>query len=80
MSLYKKHDTMINKAIKALHDRTFFAAYPEHPAPAIYGETADAEGQQKFKATLGNKFEELLQTNPSAWVGQEGSPYLQEKT
>lgn len=78
MSLYKKHDTLINKAIKALHDRTFFAAYPEHPAPAVYGETADADGQAKFKATLGKKFEELKQTGAESWGGQEESPYLQE--
>jgi phenylacetic acid degradation protein paaN len=78
MSLYKKHDTIINKAIKALHDRTFFAAYPEHPSPNIYGETADADGQQKFKATLGKKFEELKQSNAEGWAGQEESPYLQE--
>jgi phenylacetic acid degradation protein paaN len=78
MSLYKKHDTTINKAITALHDRTFFAAYPEQPSPAVYGETADAEGQQKFKALLGKKFEELRQTNPEGWAGDEESPYLQE--
>jgi phenylacetic acid degradation protein paaN len=81
MSLYKKHDATIAKAIRALHDRTFFAAFPEHPAPAIYGETADADGQAKFKNTLGKKFEELKQSNPSAdgWAGQEESPYLQEQ-
>jgi len=78
MNLYKKHDTAINKAIKALHDRTFFAAFPEHPAPAVYGETADADGQNKFKASLGKKFEELKQTQPEGWAGQEESPYLQE--
>src|SRR5687767_1128333 len=78
MSLYKKHDTTINKAIRALHDRTFYAAFPEHPAPAVYGETADADGQSKFKATLGKKFEELKQDNPAGWSGQEESPYLQE--
>jgi phenylacetic acid degradation protein paaN len=79
MSLYKKHDTMINKAITALHERTFFAAFPEHPAPAIYGETADADGQNKFKSALGKKFEELKQANPEGWAGQEESPYLQEQ-
>jgi phenylacetic acid degradation protein paaN len=79
MSLYKKHDTLINKAIKALHDRTFFAAYPEHPAPAVYGETADADGQAKFKSALGKKFEELNQSGAEGWGGQEESPYLQEK-
>jgi phenylacetic acid degradation protein paaN len=78
MSLYKKHDTLINKAIKALHDRTFFAAYPEHPAPAVYGETADADGQAKFKSAVGKKFEDLKQANPQHWAGQEESPYLQE--
>ncbi|HYC85524.1 MAG TPA: phenylacetic acid degradation protein PaaN [Chryseosolibacter sp.] len=78
MSFYKKHDTTINKAIRALHDRTFFAAFPEHPAPAVYGETADAEGQAKFKAMLGKKFEELKQQGAEGWAGQEESPYLQE--
>lgn len=78
MSLYKKHDTTINKAVRALHDRTFFAAFPEHPAPAVYGETADADGQKKFRELSGKKFEELRQPSPEGWVGQEESPYLQE--
>lgn len=69
---------MIDKAVQALHDRTFFAAYPEHPAPAVYGETADADGQQKFKAALNKKFEELRQSGAERWGGQEESPYLQE--
>jgi phenylacetic acid degradation protein paaN len=79
MSLYKKHDITLNKAIQALHERTFYAAYPEHPAPAVYGETADADGQAKFKAALGKKYEELKQSNPEGWAGQEESPYLQEQ-
>lgn len=78
MSLYKKHDTTINKAIQALHNRTFYAAFPEHPAPAVYGETADAEGQRKFKEMLGKKFEELKQSDAQGWGGEEESPYLQE--
>ena len=78
MNLYNKHEEIISKAIKALHERTFYAAYPEHPSPAIYGETADADGQTKFKASLGKKFEELSQQNPEGWAGQEESPYLQE--
>lgn len=78
MTLFKKHQTTIDKAVQALHDRTFFAAYPEHPAPAVYGETADADGQQKFKAALNRKFEELRQSGAESWAGQEESPYLQE--
>ncbi|MFM9838618.1 MAG: phenylacetic acid degradation protein PaaN [Cyclobacteriaceae bacterium] len=78
MSLFEKHQPTITKAIKALHERTFYAAFPEHPAPAVYGETADTDGQAKFKASLGKKFEELKQVNPEGWAGQEESPYLQE--
>ncbi|MFZ5971695.1 MAG: phenylacetic acid degradation protein PaaN [Bacteroidota bacterium] len=78
MSLFQKHQSVLNKAIEALHSRTFYAAFPEHPAPAVYGETADADGQAKFKATTGKKFEELKQVNPEGWAGQEESPYLQE--
>lgn len=78
MSLFEKHNPTLTKAIEALHARTFFAAFPEHPAPAIYGETADADGQAKFKSTIGKKFEELKQTGSLGWGGQEESPYLQE--
>lgn len=78
MSLFDKHNPTLTKAIEALHARTFFAAFPEHPAPAIYGETADADGQAKFKSTVGKKFEELKQTGSLGWGGQEESPYLQE--
>lgn len=78
MSLFEKHNAVLTKAIDALHSRTFYAAFPEHPAPSVYGETADADGQAKFKAALGNKFSELKQTNSEGWAGQEESPYLQE--
>jgi phenylacetic acid degradation protein paaN len=79
MTLFEKHQPTITKAINALHARTFYAAFVEHPAPAVYGETADADGQVKFKHTLGKKFEELLQANPEGWAGLEESPYLQEE-
>lgn len=72
------HHTLLTKAIEALHARTFYAAYPEHPAPSVYGETADAEGQAKFKETLGKRFTELKQTGETSWAGQEESPYLQQ--
>jgi phenylacetic acid degradation protein paaN len=78
MSLYQKHQDILIRATDALHQRTFFAQYPEHPSPKIYGETADADGRSKFQTGLGNKFTELLQQDPSNWVGQEESPYMQE--
>jgi phenylacetic acid degradation protein paaN len=78
MDLFTKHEGVLNKAIAALHERTFFAAFPEQPAPAIYGENADQEGQKKFKDSAGKKFDGLLQRDPEGWAGDEESPYLQE--
>jgi phenylacetic acid degradation protein paaN len=78
MDLFKKHEAKLQRAIEALHARTFFAAFPEHPAPAVYGESADADGQKQFNESLGKKFDGLLQEDPDGWAGQEESPYLQE--
>lgn len=78
MSLFEKHKPMLDQAIDALHARTFYAAFPETPAPAIYGESADSEGKEKFQQALGKKFEELLQPNPTQWIGEEESPYTQD--
>lgn len=78
MDLFSKHEPMLRKAIGALHDRTFFAAFPEHPSPAVYGETADADGQRHFRERMGKRFDELKQSDPGTWAGQEESPYLQK--
>ncbi|MFD2245630.1 phenylacetic acid degradation protein PaaN [Pontibacter ruber] len=78
LDLVNKHQSTLNTAVKALHERTFFAHYPENPTPEIYGETADKEGREKYKNHLNQNFTELLQENPEAWVGQEESPYEQQ--
>ena len=78
MNLFEKHEPTLAKAIEALHARTFYAAFPENPAPAIYGESADSDGKEKFQALLGKKFEELNQSDAQQWVGQEESPYTQD--
>lgn len=78
MSLSTEYESMLQKAITALHERTFYAQYPEHPSPKIYGETADEEGRNKFQSSVGKKFEELDTQEPDAWIGGEESPYMQE--
>ncbi|MEM7549865.1 MAG: phenylacetic acid degradation protein PaaN [Bacteroidota bacterium] len=78
MSFYDKHSAIINKAIKAIHERTFYAQYPEHPSPKIYGEEADKNGRERFQASMGKKFEEM-DIDTSEWVGVEESPYLQKE-
>ncbi|MBC5772821.1 phenylacetic acid degradation protein PaaN [Pontibacter sp. KCTC 32443] len=77
-NLADKHQATLNTAVRALHERTFFAHYPENPTPDVYGENADKEGREKYTSRLNNKFEELLQENPESWTGQEESPYEQQ--
>lgn len=78
MSLFQKHQATLQQAVKALHNRTFYAAFPENPSPAVYGETADADGKAWFAEMCGRKFTELKQQGEDGWAGQEESPYLQE--
>jgi len=78
MKLAEQHKEILERAIQAIYERTFYARYAEHPSPKTYGETADKDGREWFQALVGNKFEELKQENNGAWLGDEESPYLQE--
>ena len=78
MSLYNNHKELLDRAVKALHERTFWAPYPQHPSPKIYGETADKDGQNVFKAHLNKNYDGLLQDNENEFRGEEDSPYLGE--
>lgn len=78
MELSQQHKPILDRAIQAIHERTFFAQYPEHPSPKIYGEEADKNGRKWFQSMEGNNFEELEQENTLGWVGDEESPYFQK--
>ncbi|WP_343693400.1 phenylacetic acid degradation protein PaaN [Chitinophaga sp.] len=71
-----KHQSTIEKAVKANHERAFFSQYPEHPK--AYGEQAPEEGRNRYKALLNKPFSQLLQTGESGWAGEEVSPYTME--
>jgi acyl-CoA reductase-like NAD-dependent aldehyde dehydrogenase len=73
--LFAKHQNILDKAVKASHERTFYAQYPEHPK--AYGEDAPAAGEAAFKAMLGQPFDRLLQDSDN-WQGEEVSPYTLE--
>ncbi|RLD23227.1 MAG: phenylacetic acid degradation protein PaaN [Bacteroidetes bacterium] len=78
MNLTEQHKPILDRAIQANHERIFFAQYPEHPSPKIYGEEADKNGREWFQGMVGKNFDELNQQNTLGWVGDEESPYLQE--
>lgn len=75
--LTQKHHDTLDTAIRALHGRTFFAAFPENPSSEIYGPDADRLGREAFERQRDQHFTELLQTGAQQWVGQEESPYEQ---
>ena len=73
---FETHKALLDQASKAVIDRNFFAAYPEHPK--AYAEDGMAKGAEWFNNQLNNTFSELLQTGETGYKGVESSPYTQE--
>lgn len=76
MPLSENYKAILDSAISAIHKRTFYAAYPEHPK--AYGEEAPKRGQDEFNAYVGKNFDDLLQDKPAGFAGEEVSPYTME--
>ncbi len=76
MSLSANNKTILENAVKAIHTRTFYAQYPEHPKP--YGEEAPVKGKEAFEKMQNHQFEELKQLDHIGWGGEEVSPYTQQ--
>jgi len=73
MSLNESQKSILDRAIRAIHERVFFAQYPEHPK--AYGEDAPKAGLEAFQQQLGKPFNRLRQENPTGYIGEENSPY-----
>jgi phenylacetic acid degradation protein paaN len=72
--LFEKHRPLLEQALKAIHDRTYWSGYPEIPSGKIYGESAKAEGQAAFEARLNKPFS-IDQPGTMGQTGKEVSPY-----
>jgi hypothetical protein len=75
MSLFNKHEALVNEAIAATLSRNYYTPYPE--IPKFYAEDGDAKAKAYISAVMNTNFAELLQANNNTWVGEEISPYLQ---
>ncbi|MES2379977.1 MAG: phenylacetic acid degradation protein PaaN [Bacteroidota bacterium] len=75
LNLFEKHQAVLNTAIKALSDRTYYTPYPENPK--AYAEDADAKAKAWISAAMNNDFKSLKQSGASTWHGEEISPFLQ---
>lgn len=71
---FVRHEATLNRAIDAIHERLFYAHYPESPSGKIYGETANDEGRAAFEAQLGRLFD-LRQQADRSLVSDEVSPF-----
>jgi phenylacetic acid degradation protein paaN len=72
-NLFDKHRDALHRAIQAVHERVFYAHFPEHPA--AYGENGMTDGKNAFDQHLNSTFSQLLQTGTQGTVGTEESPY-----
>jgi phenylacetic acid degradation protein paaN len=70
---FEAHRAMLDGALKAVADRTYWSAAPETPSGKIYGETAKADGDAAFKAQVGKPFE--MDHPGSRRLGKEQSPW-----
>jgi phenylacetic acid degradation protein paaN len=71
---FERHQELLNKALTAIRERTYWSAYPEIPSTKAYGETAKADGQAAFEARLKKPFP-IDQPGTTGTVGGEVSPY-----
>lgn len=72
--LFERHQALLERAVKALRDREFWAPFPEIPSGKIYGETAKEQGEAAFAALLGQPFN--LPGHPETnRIGAEVSPF-----
>jgi phenylacetic acid degradation protein paaN len=65
---------LLDRALRAIRERTFFSAFPESPSPRVYGDDAADAGRQAFETLLHRRFD-LGQPATAAWVATERSPW-----
>src|SRR3954466_105155 len=73
--LFAKHAKMLDEALTAIAERSYWSAFPESPSPRIYGEHAAADGEAAYRAYLGADFPLKDQPATTDWVATERSPF-----
>ncbi len=73
-NLFLRHKQILTQAVDAIHNRTYWSAFPEMPSPKIYGETASEDGRKAFESRLHGSFP-LNQPGAIGQIGEEESPF-----
>ncbi len=56
-SFFDKHRATLDRALQAIHERSYWSAFPESASPKVYGEGAAEAGKAAFDALLGKPFD-----------------------
>ncbi len=72
--LFDRHREMLERAVQAIAERSYWSAFPESASPRVYGEGAAESGRAAYDALLGKRFP-LTQAATVGEVGGEVSPY-----
>jgi phenylacetic acid degradation protein paaN len=72
--MFERHRAMLDRAVQAIGERSYWSAFPESASPKNYGEGAAEAGKAAFDALLGKRFP-LTQPGTIGQVGAEKSPY-----
>jgi hypothetical protein len=71
---FAANQEMLERAVQAIAERTYWSPFPESPSPRVYGETAADEGRAAFEALRGTAFP-LDQDGSGETVDGEVSPF-----
>ncbi|MFO1323690.1 MAG: phenylacetic acid degradation protein PaaN [Burkholderiales bacterium] len=71
---FERHRATLDRAVQAIHERSYWSAYPESASPKVYGEGAAEAGLAAYQALLGKRFP-LTQPATVGDVGSEKSPF-----
>ncbi len=72
--LFERHRALLDRAVQAIAERSYWSAFPESPSPKNYGEGAAEAGKAAFDALLNKPFP-LTLPGAKGTVGGEVSPY-----
>jgi len=72
--LFERHRALLERAVQAIHERSYWSAFPESASPKVYGEGAAEAGKAEFDALLNHRFP-LTQPATVGEVGGERSPF-----
>jgi phenylacetic acid degradation protein paaN len=72
--LFERHRALLERAVQAIHERSYWSAFPESASPKVYGEGAAEAGKAEFDGLLDHRFP-LTQPATVGEVGGERSPF-----